>query len=188
MRTIGNWPAMLIGVALLATAGATACSANLTPSSAGPSDRQTTKPAATAAASQSTGGPSVTPTGPVAVQDLVITSAGKTGLTTAFVTFKGISSDEVASGGPVPGSVYYAYDPATDTYWAAASFLPVNTLTLSALEAFQQGGDIAMYQKAGDGSWQVQTGASSLTCLAPNFFPQAVLVAWSLPTVPACTD
>jgi hypothetical protein len=88
----------------------------------------------------------------------------------------------------MPGSVYYAYDPANGTYWAAATFRSINTLSLSALEAFQNGGDVVMYRKAGAGQWQVQAGASSLTCLAPRFFPAAVLTAWSLPTAPQCQD
>ena len=67
---------------------------------------------------------------------------------------------------------------------AQASYLLEDSL--SALEAFQNGGDIAMFRKVGAGRWQVQTGASSLTCLGPKYFQQSVFVAWSLAA--SCRD
>src|SRR5215467_16275946 len=121
--------AMLISLALLATAGMSACSANRTPSNAGPPSGQATAPAATAAAaSQSAAAPSPTPTG---IQNLVISSAEKSQLTAAYVASKSISLSDLAGGGPEAGSVYYAYDPSTDTYWALASFAPSSTASLN---------------------------------------------------------
>ncbi len=125
-------------------------------------------------------------TGALAAQNRVISSTERSALTAAFVAYKGISITDVLGGGPVQGSVYYAYDPATDTYWAAAYFMPSSAASPSALGALDNGGRIAMYRKAGAGVWQVQTASTSLTCEAPHFFPQAVLVAWSLPTAPYC--
>lgn len=196
MRTIVNRRGILVGIALLATAAVTACSANQTPGSAGSTDSQPTTPAAaakvrptaTAATFPSAGTPSSTSAELGGIQNRVITGAAKSELTSAFLAYTGIPPSEVAGGGPVPGSVYYAYDPATDTDWAAANFLPVNTLPLSALESFDSAGDIGMFRQVGTGAWQVLTGASSLRCLAPHFFPQAVLIAWSLPTSPSCMD
>jgi len=52
VRTIVNSRVMLIGLALAAIAGMTACSANRTPGNTGPDNGQTNPPAATAAASQ----------------------------------------------------------------------------------------------------------------------------------------
>src|SRR5215472_6531891 len=78
VRTIVNSRVMLVGLAMLATAGMAACSANQTPNSAGPNNGQTTAPAATAAASQPAAVPSPAPTG---IQNLVISSAGKSDLT-----------------------------------------------------------------------------------------------------------
>jgi hypothetical protein len=124
---------------------------------------------ATEAASASAGATGTT-TGPSGIQNLVITSAERSELTAAFLAPKGIPPSEVAGGGPMPGSVYYAYDPATATYWAAAVFTPIKGLSLGALEAFDNGGSIGMFRKAGAGSWQLQTVASSLDCLAPHFF------------------
>ncbi|HEY6786121.1 MAG TPA: hypothetical protein VI365_02300 [Trebonia sp.] len=186
---------LLVGLVVLTTVGVSACSANRAPSSAGPTNGQTTIPAATASASPAiTAAASLAPTtSPTpassgGVQNLVSNSTVRSDLTGTFLESKGVPLSEVAGGGPMPGSVYYAYDRATGTYWAAAGFTPINTLSLSELEAFQNGGDIGMFQKAGAGPWHVQTGASSLTCLAPHFFPVAVLIAWSLPTTPSCKD
>jgi hypothetical protein len=132
--------------------------------------------------------PSTTPTAGGAVQNLVVNSAEGSELTAVFVAQKGIPLSEVAGGGPFPGSVYYAYDPAIETFWASADFKPANGLSLTAIEAFEGTGDIGMLRKAGAGSWQMQTAASSLRCLAPHFFPKAVLIVWSLPTAPSCID
>src|SRR5215469_2121644 len=107
MRTIVNSRGMLVGLALLATAGMSACSANRTPSNTGPGTGQTTTSAPVAA-------PSATPTAPRRVQNLVITTAEKGDLTAAFVAVKGIPLADIAGDGPTPGSVYYAYDPAAD--------------------------------------------------------------------------
>jgi hypothetical protein len=179
---------MLVGLALLATVGMSACSANRTPSSNGPANGEATSSAAAAVPVATTSAPtsSATPAAARAIQNLVVTSTIRGELTAAFLAQRSVPLAEVAGGGPMPGSVYYAYDPATSTYWAAANFTPINTLSLSALEAFQNGGDIGMFRKVGAGPWQVQTGASSLTCLGPKYFPQSVFVAWSLAA--SCRD
>jgi hypothetical protein len=185
MRVIVNSRGMLAGLALLATVSVAACTAHPAGNvAAQPSSPAATLPAASAAPS---GAPSAT-TGPRGIQNLDITSAERGELTAAFLARTGIPLSDVSGGGPRPGSVYYAYDPATATYWATADFTPVKGLSPSALEAFEGGGTIGMFRKAGAGSWQMQTGASSLGCLAPRFFPKAVLIAWSLPTAPRCMD
>jgi hypothetical protein len=58
-------------------------------------------------------------------------------------------------------------------------------------QAFCNGGSLGLFQRSGAGPWQVQTASAgignsgdSLTCVAPQFFPAAVLMAWSLPVVP----
>lgn len=179
----------LVGVALLATAGMSACSANSgTPGSAGSGNSHSTAPAsaaaaqqtATAAASQPAAAPSTT-TGPVGVQNLVISSAEKSELTAAYVTWRGISLADISGGGPVPGSVYYAYDAATGTYWALASFEPSSTASLDVQVGFQDGGGTAMYQKSGAGPWQMggNPGFPEF-CGEAKYFPAAVLTAWSI--------
>jgi hypothetical protein len=177
-----NSRGILIGLAFLATTGLAACAAHGTPSSAGPTNGQTATAAAnaSAAASQPATAPSPAPTG---IQNLVISSADKSQLTAAFVAFKGISLSDVNGGGPSAGSVYYAYDPSTDTYWALASFAPSSTASLDVQVGFQDGGGTAMYQKAGAGPWQMggNPGFPEF-CGEVKYFPAAVLTAWSMAT------
>lgn len=182
MRAIVNGRSVLVVIALLATAAVTACSANQTLGTAGPGKSQTTTPAATTAASRPIGSPSATPAGSTSVQNLVISSAQKTELTAAYVAWRGISLADIGGAGPVPGSVYYAYDPATETYWALADFEPSSTASLDVQVGFQDGGGIAMYQMTGGGSWHVGNAGFPPTCSELSFFPTAVLGAWSMPT------
>src|SRR5262249_15254358 len=121
--------------------------------------------------------PSATPTG---IQNLVISSAGKSQLAAAFVAAKGISLSDLAGGGPEAGSVYYAYDPSTDTYWALASFTPSSTASMNVQVGFQDGGSYGMYRKTGSGSWQVEQPGFPEICGEVKFFPPAVLTAWSI--------
>jgi hypothetical protein len=96
------------------------------------------------------------------------------------VNSRGISLSDVA--GTVPRSVYYAYDPATDTYWAEANFLPSRTASLKVLVGFQDGASIGLFARAARSGWQVQLGGEPVVCAEVPFFPPAVLIAWSLPT------
>jgi hypothetical protein len=100
-------------------------------------------------------------------------------LTAAFVAEKGISLSDTA--GTFPGSVYYAYDPATGTYWALAHFEPSSTASLNVQVSFQDGGNFGMFRRTGAGSWQVGIAGEPPVCGELKFYPQAVLMAWSLP-------
>lgn len=186
MRAMVNARGVLIVVALLVTAGITACSANQVPSSAGPSNGHTTTPATTAApsaaASSSAGAPSATPPVPGGVQNLVISSAEKSELTAAYVALRGISLSDIGGAGPLPGSVYYAYDPTTDSYWALADFEPSSMASLNVQVSFQDGEGLAMYRMAAGGSWQVETAGNPTFCAEVKFFPTAVLEVWSMST------
>jgi hypothetical protein len=98
----------------------------------------------------------------------------------AYVNSRGIPLSDVAS--TMPGRVYYAYDPATDTYWAEATFQGSRTASLKVLVGFQDGGSVGFYVRAARSGWQVQLGGAPITCTEVRFFPPAVLMAWSLPT------
>ena len=117
------------------------------------------------------------------IRNLVISSAVRSELTAAYVAYRRISPSDVA--GTRPGSVHYAYDPATDTYWALANFAPSGTASLRVLVGFQDGVSWGFFTKAGSGPWKAQTGGEPVVCLEVRFFPRAALTAWSLPTDPA---
>jgi len=180
--TILNSRGALVGLALLTAVGVSACSANRAPSSAGPGNSEATSSAATAGPAATTSTPTspATPAAPHGIQNLLVTSTIRADLTAAFVAQKGISSSDVA--GTYPGSVYYAYDPATNAYWAVAQFKSSRTAPVSVLVGFQDGGNFGLFRKAGAAPWQVQIKTSPPACTEPQFFPRAVLMAWSLPT------
>jgi hypothetical protein len=188
VRTILNCRVMLAGLALLATSGLAACSTSPTAgpgtvtTSRTPAASATTSPALPAAAAPT---PSATPTGPAGVQNLVISSAVRSELTATFAAHLGIQTSDLAGDGPLPGDAYYAYDPATGTYWAYATFFESSMAPASVIAAIQEYGATGLFREAGAGSWQVTTiSAEGTFCPALQFFPPAVLTAWALPTTP----
>jgi hypothetical protein len=190
MRVIVISRAMAAALAVLVTVSIAACSANPAPSNAGPGNDQAVTPAATvaagqnaaSAASQPAGSPTATPTGSGGVQNLVITNAERSELTVAFAGYFGVSLSGVVGGGPLPGSVYYAYDPATGNYWALAEFELTGGMTIPIP---------MMFQMAGTGLWQARRANLSQNgtplvpaCSEIRWFPPVVLMAWSMPTAP----
>jgi hypothetical protein len=184
VRTIVTSRVTAVSLALLVTAGLSACSVTRTPSAGAPGNGQTIHPAATAAASQPAAAPSPTPTG---IQNLVISSAEKSDLTAAFVGYYGVSSSDLVTGGPLTGTVYYAYDPATNIYWALASFEPTYTAPQNFQNAYLSSEGNTGFRKDGSAPWRVQPidVGSTFLCNELQFFPVAVLMAWSMPTTPA---
>jgi hypothetical protein len=120
------------------------------------------------------------PAGPGGVRSLVVSRNLRNELTVAYVVLRGIPLSDVA--GTIPGSVYYAYDPATGTYWAEAIFEPSSTASVKVLVGFQDGASVGFFTKPGNSGWEVQEGGAPPVCTETLFFPPAVLRAWSLPT------
>jgi hypothetical protein len=114
------------------------------------------------------------------IRNLAISSALRTELTAAYAAYKRISPADIA--GTEPGSVHYAYDPATNTYWALANFAPSATAPPRVTVSFQDGTSWGFFTKVGSGPWLAQEGGEPVVCLEVGFFPRAVLTAWSLPT------
>jgi hypothetical protein len=183
MRTtiMSRW--VLVGIGMLTAAGMVACSANPAPTNAGPGNTRTATPAASAAAtpaatvaaSPSAAAPSATPTAPAGVENLVITSAEKNELTLALAAWENVPVSDISGGAPDPGSVYYAYEPATNTYWALATFTSGIGPPNQFLVMFWQTGLAGPWHVAEDGT---------LICGEIQWFGPAVLEAWSLPTTP----
>src|SRR5215472_10726533 len=184
--------AIMVGLALAATVGAAACTAHPAGNgSAPPSSQATVSPSTSAtmtqAASAATVAPSVTPTPsatPGGIQDLVVTSAVRSGLIAAYAFVRGMSTSWVA--GTTPGSVYYAYDPATDTYWAMAHFDPSAIVPQSPdiAAGFQGPGAFGFFKKVGSGAWRGIQGGYETLCNESQWFPLPVLAVWGLPTSP----
>lgn len=179
MRDFGKSRGTLVGLTLLAIVGVSACSATQAPSG-GPGTGQTTTPAVTVTSS-----PSANAT-PTEVQNLAISSAARSELTAEYTTTYAadlkVPISDLGAPAALPGSVYYAYDPATDTYWALGTFEP--TAPDSNPAWFQDGTEIGMFQKVGAAAWQVHIAFNPVLCDELRFFPQAVLLTWALPTAP----
>jgi hypothetical protein len=171
------------GLTVVIALTAAACSSSPTrPSSSGTTTSSTTA-ASTSSTTSTTIAASTTTTTSSAVQNLPVTSSVRATLTSVFVSYKQIQASDVS--GTVPNSVYYAYDPASKTYWAMASFMPSSTASQQILVGFQDGGNTGLYKMATGGSWAVSQSGVPPYCAEQRYFPQPVLAAWGMGTVPA---
>jgi hypothetical protein len=170
---------LLIALGLLATISAAGCTAKSATSGGAPADGQPASSASTSPAAT----PASTPSAD-AIENLVADNTVRSQLTSAYVAYMHISPADVA--GFLPNSIYYAYDPAKDAYWALATFVPSKTAPLRVLVNFQDGGNIGIFTRAESGTWQVKQAGIPPVCNLLRFFPRNVLTTWSMPTeVPA---
>ncbi len=178
---------VVAGAGLLLTIAVTGCSA-ASPATVGggqpssPAAPGTTTPAGQT--SEPTASAGVSPTASTGIQNLPVTSAVRSEFTAAYATIRQIPTSDVS--GTQPNSVYYAYDPATNSYWGKATFVPTKTDPQSVLVGFQDTASTGLFSKVGSGSWQVTVGNEA--CLVLRFFPRAVLTAWALPTSPPAEE
>jgi hypothetical protein len=178
MRTITVRLRGLGWLGLLATVAVAGCTATSTSSPAAPGHGRSASPAAAAAVSPAASGSA--PAGTGGVRKLPVSQDVRNELTAAYVNARGIPLSDVARA--IPGNFYYAYDPATDTYWAEADFQGSSTAPEKVLVGFQDGGSIGFFARAAHSGWQVAVGGAPVVCSEVPFFPPAVLMAWSLPT------
>ncbi len=130
--------------------------------------------------------PAVAPaSGAAGVKSLIVTDTVKGQLVAAFAPVHQVAVGEVA--GTDPGSVFYAYDEATGTYWAAAFFFPAASDTPSVKETFQDAGSNGIFSRAANGRWRFRGAGAPLLCVEEHVVPKAVLAAWGIPrSSPAC--
>jgi hypothetical protein len=182
MRALDAGWRMLAGAGVLAAILVTGCSAGSTSTAGaaggGPSSSQ---PATATSAGQSAAAtPSASPTASAGIQNLLVTSAVRSQLAAAYVGLRQIPAADVS--GTQPNSVYYAYDQATNIYWAMADFVATPTDPQNVLVNFQDGGSDGLFKKVGSGPWQVQEGGEPGICAELRYFPRAVLRAWAIST------
>jgi hypothetical protein len=109
------------------------------------------------------------------VKSLVVTNAVRSQLVTAFAPVHHVSVSEI--GGTVPGSVFYAYDPSTRTYWAVASFYGAKSDSASVANSFQDAGSDGIFSRLATGTWRFRgAGAPLDTCV----IPPPVRAAWGM--------
>jgi hypothetical protein len=86
-----------------------------------------------------------------------------------------------AVSGISPGTLYYAFDSATRTYWAVATFSATQAASQTlAYVGFQDGGNEAVFMRPSGGPWLVK---SIGTCLSG--LPDAVAAALALTASPS---
>jgi hypothetical protein len=114
------------------------------------------------------------------VQDVVATPSVKSQLVAAFVAGWRLNPDQVA--GMAPGSLYYAYDQTTRTYWAEAAFFPAKGDPPAMM---QDAGGYGVFSRAGGGGWKFLGSALPIFCRELSVVPPAVLDLWGVPPTDA---
>jgi hypothetical protein len=123
--------------------------------------------------STTTGGTSTT----AGAQNLVVTNALRTQLLQAGAASNGVPAADYT--GLNHGRTFYAYDPATNTYWAGAQLIPSST-SIKAQVSVQDDGAYLLFDRPAGGTWTVHsvgmTGVGGSTC--PVAVPSGVLSVW----------
>jgi hypothetical protein len=184
MRAVRFAPQTALLLGLLAATAVTGCSAHgLVAATASPPASVAAAASPAAATSRTASAPaaaaSASPGSSGAVQNLVVSATVRADLLAAYAAFRNIPASDARG---LPGSVYYAYQPAAGTYWAKATWEPVSSDSQAVQVGFQDGASDGFYKKTGNGPWQVTLGGEPGLCYALKFFPLQVLAAWSLPT------
>jgi hypothetical protein len=113
-----------------------------------------------------------------AAENLVVTGDVRSQLLQAGAALNGLSAS--AFTGLVSGDQYYAYDPATATYWAGAGLLPSSS-SLRAQVSVQDDGSYVLFHRRAGAAWtaadvgQVDIGGTKCSILVPA----SVLAVWN---------
>lgn len=167
------------GLGLLILAGTTGCTASSAPTAASGSSPSGAS-AVSASASPAAAAPSPSASASqVGVQNLVASNGVQTQLINVFAAYKQIPMSEMT--GIQQGTLYYAYDPSTGTYWAMANFNVSANAPQAVQVDLQDGGNMGMFKMTSGGDWQMELGGVPPVCAYGPFFPAAVLAAWALP-------
>lgn len=130
----------------------------------------------TACGSTSTGRAPTFPSGKI--KNLSVSGAIRAELLQAGATLDGLPTK--AFTGLVPGETYYAYDPATATYWAGAALVPSKN-SLRAQISVQDDGSYLIFSRHVGSTWKAKdvglTGIAGTKC--PVIVPAPVLAVWN---------
>ncbi len=92
--------------------------------------------------------------------------------------------------GPLPGTLYYAYDEGTDAFYAYANFTTTPGASLEAQVSMQDGGSFGLFVRPSGSHWRFLTHGAVPMCLINLGIPVAVVAAWGIvqPTDPSCVQ
>jgi len=132
-------------------------------------------------------------TRPLVSHTIAATTSDMAALKSAFVKFKlhyksMKSTDRITWGQVIqpsgPDKPLIAYDAVDDRDWAIASFTLVLPASYEANVSFQDGGNMGIFNKVGNGKW-VMTGSPGFPLCAKDV-PSVVAHLWGLKNYPAC--
>jgi hypothetical protein len=106
----------------------------------------------------------------------------KSQITATYVAARNLPPSQVA--GTVPGSVYFAFLPSTDTYWAIANFEPNSTATMQTQVAMQDDGCCGIFTEPAGGSWTFKSGYLGSPCTGQ--IPAELMTLWNLTSPGDC--
>ena len=113
-----------------------------------------------------------------AVKNLVIGAGVRSQLVAAGAALHKLPTTDYT--GLIAGETYYAYDPATRTYWAGAGLVASKQLDPEAQVGDQDDGAYLVFDRPAGGSWRAYDagipGDSHFTCSMT--VPAAVLAVW----------
>ena len=171
-----------LAVAALALAACSSSSSSSATTAATPATTATTAPSGPGS---STSAPAPGST----AQNLPVTDAIRTALVAARAAAIGVSPSSYT--GLTPGDTYYAYDPSTGTYWAAAQVAPQvpagqpaqGSDIDKAQVASQDDGSYVLFMKTSGGSWTASNDGTVGPTPAPCrvAVPAAVAQVWGWP-------
>ncbi len=178
--------AALAAAAVIGTVVLGACSAATTAPSATTRSASTSTPhrsgtATTAASSTATTSPLTTTTAALATANLVVTDEIRSELTAAGATLNSLPAS--AYTGLRPGETYYAYDAATQTYWASGGLVPSASSTQAQIST-QDDGAYLLFTRPAGGAWKAYAVGLAGTpegSPCPIAVPAAVLQLWHWP-------
>lgn len=121
---------------------------------------------------------SPTTTGRPGVANLTLDASVRAGLVAAVAAQHGLTATDYV--GLEPGTAYYAFDPATATYYAAAAVRPSPSSMAAQVGSQDDGAYNLFTRRRGTSVWRVYDdglgAAQDATC--PLRLPAAVLAAW----------
>ncbi|MGO9335038.1 MAG: hypothetical protein ACLQCU_13505 [Acidimicrobiales bacterium] len=110
-------------------------------------------------------------------RNLAVTSAVRTQLIKAGAALNSLPASDYT--GLAPGLTYYAYDPATKTYWAGAA-LVASRSSQRAEVSVQDDGSYVLFKRPASGAWKAadvgMTGIGGSKC--KTAVPASVLKLW----------
>ena len=117
-------------------------------------------------------------------ENLLASAAPKSDLVAAFAQHDHIPPQDIV--GLYPGSLHYAFQPSTNTYWAVAKMEPLITAPVAVTVKFQDGGDYVVFARKDRSSWSVVDLVGEPPCLSRTGLPRAIESLWGLRDASEC--